>query len=49
MPRPVPHKKHTNIDNEITGSYHNDKKSDPVLVVVGIMIVVCGIIYLVAF
>ncbi len=49
MPRPVPRKKYTNLPNEITGSYHTEKKTDPVLVAVGIIIIVCGVIYLVAF
>ena len=41
--------KHTNLTNEITGSYHTERKTDPVLVAVGIIITVCGIIYLVSF
>ncbi len=26
MPRPVPHKKYTDLPNQITGSYHNDQQ-----------------------
>lgn len=37
------------FENEITGSYHTERKTDPVLVAVGIIIVACGIIYLLAF
>lgn len=42
-------RKHTNLDNEITGSYHNEKKTDPVLVAVGIIIVACGLILLLTY
>lgn len=41
-------KKHTNFDNEITGEYHNDPIFDgKVAIAIGVMIVACGVIYLV--
>ncbi len=42
--------KHTNLDHEITGSYYQDdnKINWSVVLVVGVIIVACSLIYLVA-
>lgn len=41
--------RHTNLTNEITGSYHNSKFDWSVVIAMGVMIAVTGVIYWLAF